>query len=194
MLMEAKFRVDCPLVGNGMKRASVSQSMIADRAGVDRTTVNKILNGYRGDRSSPETIEKVMETARGLGYNFGNLILRRNRRREDRKLVDIGVDVALHLEDGTVFDRGMGRLRDVSRSGALLAGLVTERRQIPLDPFYCVMTAREAPLSGMALKGRFLRLRSNGRVDFGIKFDIMGSDGHVVLERFLADANEEVTG
>lgn len=54
------------------KRPAVSQSAIAQEAGVARTTVSLALRGGKG--LTPETIARVMEAAESLGYRPNNLV------------------------------------------------------------------------------------------------------------------------
>src|SRR3712207_4719518 len=44
-----------------------SSPEVAARAGVSRSTVSQILNGHE-DRFAPDTVDKVLSAARGLGY------------------------------------------------------------------------------------------------------------------------------
>jgi transcriptional regulator with XRE-family HTH domain len=171
------------------KKNNASQAGIAALAGVDRTTVNKILNHYAGDRSSSETVEKVLRAARKLGYDFTRLDRKRNpnRRRETRKKVNLNVDVAIHLEDGTLFDTGRGRILDVSRSGALLADLETQKRNLPLAPFYCRLTLRDASHhEGVSIPGKFLRFFGNGTIQFGIRFEALAETERNRLMQLLS--------
>lgn len=48
----------------------VTQVMIAERVGLDVSSVNKILNRKSGPKFKDETIRKVRRAAKELGYKF----------------------------------------------------------------------------------------------------------------------------
>lgn len=51
-----------------MSRSKVTQQLVAERAGVSRTTISLVLNEVPDTRISDETRQLVLETARSLGY------------------------------------------------------------------------------------------------------------------------------
>ena len=68
-----------------MKKKQVTQQDIAEKLGLDRTTVNKILNGGQSEIIRKETVDNVMKTAHKMGYDFSKL--RRYYKRDNiRKL------------------------------------------------------------------------------------------------------------
>ncbi len=99
------------------------QVQIARHVGLDVSSVNKILNKRKGPAFKKTTVTQVFKVARELGLDFSRLKFQ-HRRREVRKSVDLPVEIAIYLSDGTLFDRGKAVLRDLSLSGGLLSGLV----------------------------------------------------------------------
>jgi len=54
--------------GINLQKKRVTSKDVAEKAGVSRTTVSLVLNDVRSIQISPETRQKVIETARELGY------------------------------------------------------------------------------------------------------------------------------
>ncbi|MCU0724032.1 MAG: PilZ domain-containing protein [Planctomycetes bacterium] len=148
---------------------TVSQQEIAERLGLARSTVTKILNQFPTNRASKDTIRKVFQTAREMGYDFGRL---RNihRRRAERKECEIPVRLRIELLDGSgVFDTGTATVRNLSPYGAFLSPIQMAKAIIPLVPFTLTIEFSEI-LQGVSVKARVIRLNASEAIQMGIDF------------------------
>ena len=170
---------------------AVSQSDIASGAGVDRTTVNKILNRRPDYQANKHTVEKVLKAAEELGYDISRLRRNSDKRKDERKKINLRVDVTLLLKDGTVHDSGTARIRNLSLSGALLGELQTNTNLIPVQPFTARLTIQQGSLKGVILEGEFIRFESNGHVDFGIRFEKLSRKVRQTLKSLIAINKQE---
>ncbi len=162
----------------------VSQSEIAHRLGLARSTVTKILNQFPNNRASKETVRQVFQAAREMGYDFGRL---RNihRRRADRRKVDLETFLRIELDNGNgIFDTGTAVIRDLSPFGALLTSLRTNKKTIPLLPFTIELDLA-TPLDGISVKGRIIRMSTNDTVQLGLSFIDVSSDTERRILEFL---------
>jgi transcriptional regulator with XRE-family HTH domain len=140
----------------------VTQLQIAQRIGIDVSTVNKILNRRKGPVFKKDTIKRVFKAARELGYDLDRLKYQ-HRRLEPRKKVHLPLELSIYFADGTLFDRGRAVMRDVSLSGALLSGVVlTEKRGIPLEPHTIAIRLLEGPLKDLEIRGKPVRFLDEG--------------------------------
>jgi transcriptional regulator with XRE-family HTH domain len=145
-----------------------SQAKIAAKAGLDRTTVSKILNRHPGDRSSPETVRRVFRIARRLGYDFSK-IKHTERRRARRGTVRIPCSVAVE-HDGRRFTSGRCTLTNLSASGAMLEELRLGRPEIPLGSFSVKCVPSRGPLVGVCISGEAVRVELNGGAALAVSF------------------------
>jgi transcriptional regulator with XRE-family HTH domain len=150
----------------------VTQSEIARRAGLDVSSVNKILNQRPGPVFRKETIRKVFKVARQLGYDLGRL-KHRHRRLHPRKSADLPLELSIYLGDGTLFDRGQAVMRDVSLSGALLSGiLLTQQKGLPLQPHTIGIRLLEGPLKDLEIRSKPVRfLQRAGAIHLAVEFE-----------------------
>ena len=169
----------------------VTQADIAERVGVDRTSVNKVLNRYPRHNISPETAANIWKVARELGYDFKKIRRDPERRKYPRRPVDMNVDVEILLEDDTVYDTGTGVVRDLSLSGVRLCDLDTSKRSLPVDNFRCKVFIKEPPLEGMSLEGVFMRMQMGGTVEFGLVVKNLGREDKDRLIRYLEEGVPE---
>jgi len=113
---------------------SVSQKDIADRLGLSRTTVTKILNRDPRYSAAQKTRELVYRAAEEMGYDFTSI--RRPYKREYGRIdVDLPCQVGIFLDNGVMFDYGQAVARNISPGGALLADLNFKKMVLPLEPF-----------------------------------------------------------
>jgi len=160
----------------------VTQKEIAFRAGVDVSTVNKILRRTPGSSFGNETIRRVFRIARELGYDVG-LLRHAHRRTCSRKQVKIQADVVFYLEDGSLFDRGKAIVREISLSGALLSDVTLPRRVFPAAPFRAVLRIRIGKSHEVA--GRVVRLLHGAGLQLGIKFVELAPAARAALTKLL---------
>jgi transcriptional regulator with XRE-family HTH domain len=149
----------------------VTQAEIARRAGLDVSSVNKILNKRPGPVFRKETIRKVFKLAKDLGYDLGKLKFQ-HQRGHPRKSADLPLELSIYLADGTLFDRGQAVMRDVSLSGALLSGMVlTHKHGIPLEPHTIGIRLQDGPLKGLEIRSRPVRfLQRDGAIHLAVEF------------------------
>jgi transcriptional regulator with XRE-family HTH domain len=150
----------------------VTQAQIARRAGLDVSSVNKILNRRSGPVFRKDTIRKVFKLAKDLGYDLGKLKFQ-HRRLHPRKSADLRLELSIYLEDGTLLDRGQAVMRDVSLAGALLSGiLLTRSRGIPLEPHSIGIRLQDGPLKDLEIRSRPVRfLHRAGTIHLAVAFD-----------------------
>lgn len=153
----------------------VTQVEIARRLKLDVSTVNKILNHRAGAVFQKETIKRVFQVARKLGYDFGRL-KHTHRRRDERSEVVIGAEVILHTKDGGIFDQGVATIRDLSPSGARITDLATPMGAIPTESFTVTLRPMQQPLTEVELPGRIVRIHINGTTSYGIEFAGLDSE------------------
>ena len=164
---------------------AVSQQDIADKIGVDRTTVNKVLNRYPHHKIPAKTIDLILEAADEIGYNIERLRKSPDRREHTRKAVDLRADLTFYLEDRSIYDRGTGQVRDLSLAGALLSEIETSKQNLPIARFTCMLTIKEKTLEGLVLEGVFRRYEMSGAIEFGLKWDRVGKKAWKRLKEFL---------
>ncbi len=153
----------------------VTQQDIADKVGLSRTTVTKILNRDPRYITSEETRNKVFKAAEELGYNFTQ-IRRPFRREYGRAEVNAEATVTIVFEDGEVFDKGNAVIRNISIGGALLANVELPKGVLPLKRFSIILRIKDIKdledLIGECEVVRFTDLedRDEGTGQVGVKF------------------------
>jgi transcriptional regulator with XRE-family HTH domain len=148
---------------------SVTQEMIANKVGLDRSTVSKILNGRASDFVSRQTIERVLAAAREMGYDFARLRHTHSRQFE-RTDLDLGSEFDIILESGEVYDSGTAAIRNISEGSALIANLSTRLGTLPLKPFTISLIATEGRLKGVSVLARVTRLEMRDGLALALEF------------------------
>lgn len=164
----------------------VTQSEIARKVGIDVSSVNKILNKTPGPVFRKETIKKVHQVARQLGYNFGKL-KHHHRRADPRKPVEVPLELSIYLADGRLFERGNAVMRDVSLSGAILSGIVLlEKKGIPLEPHSIGIRLLAGPLKDIEIRSKPVRflVRDFG-IDLAIAFERVEEKARKLLRKII---------
>lgn len=145
----------------------VTQSDIARRVGLDVSSVNKILNQRPGPVFRKETIKKVLQAARQLGFKFDRL-KHQHRRSHDRKPTRETVEISVFKSDGAPHDRGQAVLEDISPVGARLGHVSLPSNTIPLGP---VVVSIQRKGDSAPKRGQLVRVvPSNGTASMGITF------------------------
>jgi transcriptional regulator with XRE-family HTH domain len=168
----------------------VSQKAIADRLGLDRSTVTKILNRDPNYSASPETKEKVYAAAEGLGYDFAH-IRRPYRREYGRTPVNTQSEVKILLEDGSTFDEGTCIVRNISAGGALLAKIQLKKMVLPLANFTIVLKVGDNHVDLKDLAGecevvRLAEAADTGEPELGVRFVNLTFTDRQRLKKFVA--------
>jgi transcriptional regulator with XRE-family HTH domain len=147
----------------------VTQLEIARRCHLDVSSVNKILNRRAGAAFRKETVRKVFKTARKLGYDFGRLKFQ-HRRRFPRKDVSVKAEFYIYHADGALYDQGVATIRDISLGGARVCELALPLASLPIQAFSIGLRPMHGPADGVELRGRIVRIRTDGIISFGIEF------------------------
>jgi transcriptional regulator with XRE-family HTH domain len=158
-----------PEISRRRLRMSVNHQDIADRLGLARSTVTKILNQLPNNRANRETIKKVFKTAREMGYDFSRL---RNihRRRADRKNVDLLARIKIQIKNNGLYDAGTVKVLNLSPYGALLAEIRTSKKSLPLLPFSIDLEILDPPLQGVSAECQLIRLMTRKNIEIGVNF------------------------
>lgn len=154
--------------------AKITQVRIAKRLGLDVSSVNKILNRCAGPVFKKETIKKVFQIAKEMGYDFDRIKFR-HRRRYPRRDVSVDAQIAIHRADGSLYDQGTATIRDISAGGACLSDITLPQGNIPLEAFTIRVRPAAKTLEEMELPGRVVRLMTDEGVGFGVSFDSIDS-------------------
>lgn len=182
MLLYLKER-KLPSTRKGMVK--VTQREIAEKVGLDVSSVNKILHQKGLSLFSQKTIEKVLETARQVGYDFSTL-RHAHQRRSPRKSVSVRVQISLHLRDGSLYDKGEATIKDLSLGGALLGDVSLSKRSYPIDPFFLSLQILQGPLKGVTLQGEIVRFELNGEMAPGIRFTRLDEKTRLRISKLIA--------
>lgn len=162
-----------------------TQADVARRAGVDRSTVSKILSGYPDDVFDPKTRAKVEAIASRLGYRLPP----RRRIRAPRFPAGLPAQIVVRrCADGAHFASGTGWLMNLSRTGALLTELVLDPPHLPTSPFEIEVLFRFGPGdSPISLKSRALRIQSDRATSLGlgVKFDAPSKPAQQAIEDWI---------
>ena len=135
---------------------TISKKEIAKSLGLDRSTVSKILNNYEVDKFNSETVNRVREAARRLGY------VKTQRRLHPRRDVGGLAQARVILDDGREFSRGLVYVKNISNSGVLVEFLQVEGGAIPVAPFRLDIDVTESSsLRGVTLPCRPVRLTTS---------------------------------
>ncbi|MFC1582068.1 hypothetical protein ACFL4W_00885 [Planctomycetota bacterium] len=163
---------------------TVSQAQIAAELNLDRTTVNKILNGKHNKIIKKETVEAVLAKAREMGYDFSRL-RRYYSRGSERIPVDMKARITIRLLTGEAYDMGSARILNLSLSGTLLSDFNLSRGSLPLKPFEIVINCEEEDLDGIQLLSEPVRIDINGSLDIGVRFKPVSEGTRAALQTFL---------
>ena len=148
----------------------ITQTEIARSTGLAVTTINKVLHRKPGPNFRKETIEKVLRTARELGYDFRRLKFNHHRRYE-RNSVKIPTSVTLFQTGDRVCDKGRATITDISHCGARITGLLFGRGYLPFGPLVVVLQPRGGALRGVLLRGRIVRVGQGPATEYGVNFE-----------------------
>jgi len=148
----------------------VTQMQIARKAGLDVSSVNKILNRRKGPRFRKATIRKVFKVARQLGFDFGRLKYS-HRRDHERKPTSVPLELSIYSPEGLLLDRGIATMTEISLSGALLSGIVLTQHSIPLKAHTVGIRILDGVLQDFEIKGEPVRFRHMAKgISLAIEF------------------------
>lgn len=155
----------------------------SDRAGLDRSTVCKILWNDRGIYVSDRTREKVKALAQSMGYEYRP----KQTGRSSTALRDHNISVRLEIRllSGEVYASGKAVLIGLSQDGAVLADLDLKPAALPVAPCYGRL---RFSLDERAFDVRcdFRRISLERFVELGVKFAEITVDDHRDIGRYVA--------
>ena len=169
-------------------RRMTTQTDIAIKAGVARSTVSRVLNKSRTHRAGQETVIKVLRAAKELGYDHKKRAVKTERRAAARKDVNVPVDIDVVLKTGQTHDSGTATIKNLSPVGALLTDVKTERDHLPTAPFYTRLTLKTEGVEGVSFRAEFVRRHGIGDIELGIRFERLLKKTQDALNKLLADA------
>ena len=149
----------------------VKKIEIAKKLGLHVATVSRILNEVPNYRASKETVRKVFETARDMGYDFERQ--KRFYKRKHRR-VDTDSLVKLHarVSDGSIIDHD-ARMINIGEGGALLVDFHPEIVTLPMREEDLRLEIVNGDLKGVNAACEVVRIGRHGE-SFGICVEIRG--------------------
>lgn len=168
------------------RKKKVTQGDIARLCKVDQGSVSRILNKDTRDSFSPETIQKVFQAAREVGYVHPALIST-NRRHSPRKKAAIRANVSIVIGTNTLYDRGTCEIHEMSGSGMLLKNFRTRKSSLPMDRFKIDLHVVAGPLRGLRARTQVVRF-SNNQSEFAIAVaydQLLDDDARRRIARYL---------
>ena len=143
------------MAGNAKRK--ISQRQIARACGLNQGTVSRILDPESRHLFLPETIERVLQKARELGYLHPTLVPT-ERRDSIRHNITVQANVRFVLAYGSLVSTGTAETENLSRSGMLLRSFRMEKPVVPLEPYRIELEVTSAPLRGFTASCRPIRL------------------------------------
>jgi hypothetical protein len=96
--------------------------------------------------------------------------LQAHYRESKRKDVDVKTAIRIILDDGSVFDSGTARIKNVSATGALLVDIELSKGSYPTKGFTLEVELLSAGYQGIAFKATPVRFVAD-QGGLGVKFD-----------------------
>jgi len=153
-----------------------TQVEIARRAGLDVSSVNKILNRRQGPVFKKATVEKVFRVAKQLGYSLDRL-KRPHGRSHERRKADFPAKLVLQGADGTRYDEGTCSVSDIAICGASLGDVQFPKSRLRVEPFSIRLAMIGKAEELIEIRGRVVRLNHAGKsLRLGIAFHDVGAD------------------
>ncbi|MFH1706561.1 MAG: LacI family DNA-binding transcriptional regulator [Planctomycetota bacterium] len=172
----------------------VTQQDVAEKVGLSRTTVTKILNRDPRYITSEDTRQRVYKAAEELGYNFTQ-VRRPFRREYGRADMTASAIITIVFKDGEVFDKGTATVRNVSAGGALLTDISLPKSVLPLRRFSIIMRIRDvddlADLVGECEIVRFFDIDGHETAVVGVRFLSISKHDRKRIEEFVNKFGEK---
>lgn len=94
-----------------------------------------------------------------------------HRRRWPRTSINVPAKIEVYtLQTPQFSDSGKAVVDNISRGGAQLVQIQTEKKVLPCEPFRILLEIDHAPLKNLRVHSRVVRLQSNGDLNAGIQF------------------------
>jgi len=159
----------------------VTQLDVARGAGVDVSTVNRILHRKSGPRFREQTVSKVLRTAQKLRYPMAAL-KHPHRRSGGRQEVALHCELTIYDEGGIVFDRGRAVVSDLSPGGARIENLRLPKHALPLRR--SVIGIRLLGLD-FEIQGEIVRFHPGKDFSLGLALYPLARPAQALLLRFV---------
>jgi len=149
---------------------AATQVEIARRAGLDVSSVNKILNRRPGPVFKKATVDKVFRLAKKMGYSLDRL-KRSHGRLHERHKAGFPGKLAIHGKDGSPYDQGNCVVSDIAACGASLVDVELPKGKFPVEPFTIRLALTGTKDELIEIRGRVVRLNHDGKsLRLGIAF------------------------
>lgn len=159
----------------------VTQLDVARRAGVDVSTVNRILHRKSGPRFREQTVSKVLRTAQKLRYPLATL-KHPHRRAGGRQQVTLHCELTVYADGLGVFDRGRAVVTELSPGGARIENLRMPKNTLPLTP--SVIGIRLLGLD-FEIRGEIVRFHPGSEFSLGLALYPLARPMQALLLRFV---------
>lgn len=147
----------------------VTKQQIADRLNLDRSTVSKILNNRSIHNFNKNTVFKVYQTAREMGYDF-SAHRRLPQRRSMRHVLHQRARVRICTQGGELYDEGEALVEDISLHGVYLSSFQMSKNALPLEPFTIQIQLLEGVLRGLRAECEIARIMMEPEFGLGLNF------------------------
>ena len=171
--------------GEEKTQGRVTQEDIARACNIDQGSVSRILNKDTRDSFADDTVKKVFQIARELGYLHPALVTS-NRRESERKRAELQGRVTIIIGTNTVWDEGSVSIDEISGSGMLLKNFQTKKGTFPTDRFRCDVEVLGPRLKGFRARCKVIRFSDNEEeFALGVKFERVDEANREKLRQFL---------
>ena len=164
----------------------VKKIEIAEKLGLHVATISRILNQVPDYRASKETVRRVFETAREMGYDFERQ-KRFYKRKHHRVSTDARVKLHAKMSDGTVVTHN-AHMINMGQGGALLIDFRPRIVTIPMREDDFTLEVVSGKLKGVKAACEVVRVGRHSD-SFGICVQIKGttSKDTARIESFIND-------
>jgi hypothetical protein len=172
------------MAGNAKRK--VSQRQIARACGLNQGTVSRILDPESRGLFLPETIERVLQKARELGYLHPTLVPT-ERRDSVRHNITVQANVRFVLAYGSLVTSGTAETENVSRSGMLLRSFKLDEAVFPLEPYRIELEVTSAPLRGFTATCKPIRIvEGEKQLGIAVRYETVNDESKELIHEKIA--------
>jgi hypothetical protein len=171
----------------------ISQRKIADRLGLNVSTVSRVLRGEALVTFKRETVDRVLKAAQRAGYDrCGYVDLEAtggSRRKHPRRKTRVPVSLVIRFMNGSACEKGAGVFKDLSEGGALLGDIRLHSSSVPLRRFTVGFEVTGGELRNLRGEGIPVRISPEDETfALGIRFRELGLPDRERIARLVASA------
>jgi transcriptional regulator with XRE-family HTH domain len=167
------------------EKRRITQADIARRANIDQGSVSRILNHDTRDSFSDDTVRRIFQVARELGY-LHPALLSTNRRLSGRKRAALPARIKIFVGNHTPYDEGSCEIAEISQSGCLLRKFKTRKKSLPLDRFLFDLEVDTPALRHFFSRCRLVRISdADEEFSLAVQFEGLSEDRKDKLREFL---------